>query len=431
MKTGNYKLHSAIVLLAAILVLMLVSAEPLTALAEPVPLESPVVGVLNETHPTEPGQVMLYKEAKPVDGYVNTWDITLRIEGKDTEKTSDTIIVLDRSTSMNGSKMSGAKAAAQSLVSMLLPDTGSNGNRVALITFGSDVLYTGTLQSTKEPLFSIIGGIPNNNPQINYTHTQAALHAAQVLMGPSTADVQTIILLSDGVPTASYQLKDPYSHLIPYGAQDAQTSTTMDPNDFNYSVRVGASGSTIYTRFHDDSTNNDFCVNPAGTYVKLPQPNFNNVQYSTDNGTSWVNITTEFDAQMSNYWYFIPIAGATNYRMSTSTTGPWTDITSTLDLATKYSRFVDGYYNHGNSAIAEARYTKAALSAKDGDDDFLFTIALEVDSIGQQILQTIASPGKYFTAQTGDLQNIFNQIVEASFPPFKASLQSAIPWARV
>lgn len=40
-------------------------------------------------HPENPGDVMLFKEAEPVEGMVNVWDITLRIEGKDTLLTSN------------------------------------------------------------------------------------------------------------------------------------------------------------------------------------------------------------------------------------------------------------------------------------------------------------------------------------------------------
>lgn len=36
--------------------------------------ETPAVPVIGTDHPTQPGQVMLFKEAKPVDGLVNAWD---------------------------------------------------------------------------------------------------------------------------------------------------------------------------------------------------------------------------------------------------------------------------------------------------------------------------------------------------------------------
>lgn len=36
--------------------------------------DAPVIGV---DHPTEPGEVMFFKEATPVPGMLNTWNITL------------------------------------------------------------------------------------------------------------------------------------------------------------------------------------------------------------------------------------------------------------------------------------------------------------------------------------------------------------------
>ncbi|MBR5621115.1 VWA domain-containing protein, partial [Candidatus Saccharibacteria bacterium] len=58
--------------------------------------------------------IVLSKTAEPVEGYVNRYKVTLRVESPKTEKTSDTVLVIDRSNSMNGSRISAAKAAADS-----------------------------------------------------------------------------------------------------------------------------------------------------------------------------------------------------------------------------------------------------------------------------------------------------------------------------
>ena len=56
--------------------------------------------------------IILSKTAEPVEGYVNKYKVTLRVESPKTEKTSDTVLVIDRSNSMNGTKISGARTAA-------------------------------------------------------------------------------------------------------------------------------------------------------------------------------------------------------------------------------------------------------------------------------------------------------------------------------
>ncbi|MDD2580319.1 MAG: hypothetical protein PHP40_09600, partial [Eubacteriales bacterium] len=42
----------------------------------------------------DPGQVELNKTATPVEGMVNTWDVRLEIEAKDTVTTSDIVLVI-------------------------------------------------------------------------------------------------------------------------------------------------------------------------------------------------------------------------------------------------------------------------------------------------------------------------------------------------
>lgn len=61
------------------------------------------------------------------------------------------------------------------------------------------------------------------------------------------------------------------------------------------------------------------------------------------------------------------------------------------------------FYNHGNSAIAEAGFAKTAGSS-------VWTIALEAGTIGTPILNSIASPGNSFTAAPADLNSIFQNI---------------------
>ena len=53
-------------------------------------------------HPSQPGEVTVSKTAKAVEGMVNAWDITLRVEAMDSTSTSDIVLVIDKSDSMRG-----------------------------------------------------------------------------------------------------------------------------------------------------------------------------------------------------------------------------------------------------------------------------------------------------------------------------------------
>lgn len=80
------------------------------------------------------GEVTVNKTAAPVEGMVNTWDITLTVTAKDPTpappNAQDVVLVIDNSNSMydsnwfSHSRMYYAKAAAKKFIDSLLP-TGS------------------------------------------------------------------------------------------------------------------------------------------------------------------------------------------------------------------------------------------------------------------------------------------------------------------
>ena len=198
---------------------------------------SPVIGT---DHPTQPGEVMLFKEAKPIAGIVNTWEVTLRIEGKDTRETSDVVLVIDRSGSMNDQgRMAAAQQAANAFVDELLP---SDTTRIAVVSFSGDVTTNQGLTNDATTLKSAINGLNANGG----TFTQAGVKQAEALLANSTADHKHIVLLSDGVPTYSYEIpdstvrRDGYVH----DGSDYVTGTGYASSAYGTS-RVG-NGSSIY-----------------------------------------------------------------------------------------------------------------------------------------------------------------------------------------
>ena len=269
-------------------------------------------------------QIKLYKTVKSVEGYANKWEVTLRIESPKTEKTSDTVLVIDRSGSMgNNNRLTNAKAAARSLAQQLLPE-GNTTNRVAVVSFASTASNSGTgtdFTDSYDTVSTAIGRMSSNGG----TFTQSAIHMAAEMLRNSTADIKTMILLSDGEPTYSVPFttsaRDDDSNFVAYDGA-LESSSEVEQSVFNYtsSGRVG---------------------------------NGSNLRYCID--TDW-----------------------------------WGNCVK--------------YYNHGNSAIAEAGYFK------ESGNGALYTIALEAGSVGTPILNAIASPDKHYTATPSELTTIFKEI---------------------
>ncbi|HNZ63327.1 MAG TPA: VWA domain-containing protein, partial [Bacillota bacterium] len=166
----------------------------------------PVIGT---DHPANPGDVMLFKQATPVAGMVNTWEVTLRIEGKDTVKTSDIVLVIDTSGSMNDNgRMAAARNAANQFVDTLLaPNSASAATtRIAVVSFAEYAQLKIGLTNDAEALHTSINGLRASGG----TFTQAGVKQAEALLAVhnSTADNKHIVLLSDGVPTYSYEIPD-------------------------------------------------------------------------------------------------------------------------------------------------------------------------------------------------------------------------------
>ena len=158
--------------------------------------------------------IKLSKTAKPVEGYVNKYEITLRIESPRSEKTSDTVIVIDRSGSMKGNRLTKAKEAAKSLAEKLL-NSGNTTNKVAVVSFGTDVTVNSSFSSNYGSIANAIDSLEADGG----TFTQAAVRAAANLISSSTAAMKNIVFLSDGEPTYSHEITVPRDYLTSSYAQ--------------------------------------------------------------------------------------------------------------------------------------------------------------------------------------------------------------------
>ena len=151
-----------------------------------------------------PGAIGLDKTAQAVSGQDNTWEITLTIDGKNYPTTSDVVLVIDRSNSMDDyGRMEDTKKAAKAFGAQLLQD---GNTRIAIVTYertatlvnGGQFYGQGDLEAFNQAIDSIRtnGG----------TNQQAGIHAAQELLdsAASTGTRKNIVILSDGEPTYSY-----------------------------------------------------------------------------------------------------------------------------------------------------------------------------------------------------------------------------------
>jgi len=142
-----------------------------------------------------PGEVVTSKVATPVIGKVNTWDITVRFEGRDNiNPTTDVVLVIDNSSSMYGNttRMIETKKAAKNFIQTSLSQ---NSNlRIAIVSFTDYVnIESGDIT---QPFISDINSLNTSVDNItkvtdttNFggTFTQAGLLQANELIKGSSA----------------------------------------------------------------------------------------------------------------------------------------------------------------------------------------------------------------------------------------------------
>ena len=155
----------------------------------------------------DPGEILISKTAVKNDvTYGRSANVTLTVNANafTTIDKTDVVLVLDRSSSMNGDSMKNTKKAAEDLIDMLLTEKTKSKVRVGIVTYGTDVLlnYTSSaLTNESDKLNSVINSIPESI-QNQGTNIQAGLAKANSLLANSEAGTQKIvILLSDGEPT--------------------------------------------------------------------------------------------------------------------------------------------------------------------------------------------------------------------------------------
>ena len=150
-----------------------------------------------------PGSIKLDKDAAAVEGETNLWEVTLGIKGKNFETTSDVVLVIDCSGSMEGDKFANTRIAAKAFGQKLL--TEGSTTRIAIVTFIDEATAYNNGHFYGAPELSAFEAAVDAATYANGgTNQQAGLHVAQQLLNTSAAGLKNIVILSDGEATFSY-----------------------------------------------------------------------------------------------------------------------------------------------------------------------------------------------------------------------------------
>lgn len=234
------------------------------------------------TQPVWPaqGSIKLDKDAAAVEGAENLWEVTLGIQGKNFETTSDVVLVIDCSGSMEGTKLTNTRKAAKAFGQKLLADGSST--RIAIVTFiDTAAAYNNGHFYNATELSAFEAAVDAATYANGGTNQQAGIHKAQELLNTSSAGLKNIVILSDGEATFSH----PFAAAATYANCEAWTSlgcprggkiTNIGAFAPDYSSVIGQGNSftmeynanvTVTCPEHGKSTTVNCVYNLDGTYT--------------------------------------------------------------------------------------------------------------------------------------------------------------------
>lgn len=360
-------------------VLMVFSLLPMTIAAE------------NSTESTEPvwpaeGSINLVKEAQAVKGQDNLWEVTLSIQGKNFKTTSDVVLVIDCSGSMEGTKLENTRKAAKAFGDKLL--TNDSSTRIAIVTYIDEATAynNGHFYGTDE-LDAFKTAVDKATYANGGTNQQAGIHVAQELLSSeaSTGKLKNIVILSDGEATYSYS----FVATATYSDCEARTSLdcprggsvtnigTFAP-DYNQIVGRGNSFTMNYNAQvtatcpkHGESTTRDYVYSLDGTYTTTR---------GTNNG-----VATIWEANQAK------AAGTTVFSVAlqAGTNGEETLKACATDAA-------KGYYAIGKDDNVETKLT-SAFEAIAGSIAIAARNGVAIDPMGEKVQLSISGSAPVIT----------------------------------
>ena len=337
-----------------------------------------------------PGSIKLDKDAAAVEGETNLWEITLGIQGKNFETTSDVVLVIDNSNSMyKNDRMVQTKAAANAFVDALL--TQGSATRIAVVVFNLTVNQTGFYDySNKEELKAYINAVSQNQAD-GGTFTQLGIKTARDLLksSASTGLNKNIVLLSDGVPTKSYRVNSVSVNVT--GTEtlvesncgfSSHKAPTVKLNPV-YSAEIAGCD---YSRIVGDGYEEDYSI----SYNVQSQAYFNHDEVR---GT-WSCSHTFANSKTWNYVINRNLSNGAENSTGSISGNP----SGTINFSTKFtaSKTIN---NLGEPTIWEAQQAT-------NDGMTVFSIALQAGTTGENVLRACATKpatGFYAIASTDNI----------------------------
>ncbi len=323
------------------------------------------------------GELTINKESSRV-GDKNLFDIVLTIdssEDKDTTKVdTDIILVIDRSGSMGDRKytdidrMTPTKTAVKEFINTVIPESGKGQTRVGIMTFDDQVSYPDVLHLTnkKDILINELNDKESSyfKPR-NDTFTHLAYKEAREKLENSTAKNKYMIMLTDGLPSITYKLKD--------WKKGSEAIWAKKSSDGVHMYMKHMPEAKIHP---NDTVGNDYCT------------------------TDKINLDT-----MVNY--------DASYPMSDKPDGTYKNahiyddeiyIQMQWDPKDKYGKYpFDPFLNLNNLYKAEAKRSQGIHT---------YAIGIEMFPVGMKIMGDLVGEANTFKTTTSGLSSIYSQLAK-------------------
>ena len=346
------------------------------------------------TQPVWPaeGSINLSKKAQPVDEESGLYEVTLGIQGKNYKTTSDVVLVIDCSGSMEGTKLTNTRKAAKAFGDKLLTENSST--RIAIVTFIDEATaHNNGHFYTASELSAFETAVDEATYANGGTNQQAGIHKAQELLAASTGRQKNIVILSDGEATYCYNVTAVNETELGYKLYEKSNCGTARHR--TPTVRLDADDTALTIK----SCNYDTPIGSGGSF-DLPNSWGNNQTYSlsVDGYFNHPQVTGSFTCS-HGYWddqtwnYTIDANNSNGQNNSTvHFTGYETKDTT---FSTRVSSL--DVTNCGQSTIWEANTAKKAGTT-------IFSVALQAGTNGENTLKSCATdPAKgYFAIANND-----------------------------